>query len=63
MKKKVISLKCHKPIVEVMGREVSIPLPKGCLGICWVFESKKDARNFLGEDADNLVEVRLAKNE
>ena len=59
MKKKVMNLRCSKPVIEVMGQEVKLPLPKGCLGACWVFESKKSARDFFGEDADNLVEVRF----
>lgn len=33
--------------------------PSGCLGIAWIFESKKAARDFLGDGADRLVEIEL----
>jgi len=60
MKHSVIALKVHPGDVSVDGDKIRIKLPDGCLGICFAFESKKKAREYLGKDIDF---VRIEKIE
>lgn len=50
MKQKVLVLKLQKGDVEVDGRRQKTMLPDGCLGVSFVFESKKAARAYFGKD-------------
>ncbi len=54
MKHKVITMKIQPPIVTIEGIQVKMKLPEGCLGICFVFESKKTARAYMGKDVPLL---------
>jgi len=43
-KKMVILLECANPSFrDIMGGEVELVLPDGCVGVSYIFESKKKA--------------------
>ena len=51
MKHQVIALMIHDGEVGVgQDENVYMELPQGCTGMCFVFESKKAARDFWGKD-------------
>ena len=60
MKQKVIAMKVVPGFVRVDGIEIQIKLPPGCEGIMMVFESKKSARAWWGNDIA-LLEVEEIK--
>lgn len=63
MKKPVIALNMHPGgiLISETKERVNFRLPKGCFGICFVFESKKTAREFWGKDAKLLRIERIKK--
>lgn len=56
MKKQVIALKVHNGKITVEGIPNKMKLPDGCMGICFVFESKKAAKEYWGNDVP-MIEV------
>ena len=58
MKHMVIAMRVNQnPSIsgkDLSGQEVTIPfeLPDGAVGLCFVFESKKSARDYYGKDVD-----------
>jgi hypothetical protein len=58
--KTVIDTRIQKGSVTVDGIPAKITLPEGCVGICFVFESKKAAYNFGSRESD-LMEIKLTK--
>ena len=60
MKKQVIDRRINNGTVTVNGMTVKATLPDGCVGICFVFESKKAARDFGSKDSD-LEEIKISK--
>jgi len=45
-----MALKIHSGEVAVQGVKQKMILPEGCIGITFVFESKKMARKWWGKD-------------
>lgn len=41
-------------VIGVDGEIEKIELPNGCIGVCYVFESKKAARAYYGKDVKLL---------
>ena len=50
MKHKVICMKLHDGSVHLEGTRLNMKLPDGCIGLLFVFESKKAARAYYGKD-------------
>ena len=61
MKHPVIVLNLHKGEISVNGVRSQITLPKGCIGFCFAFESKKAAREWDGEASLIRVEKKTKK--
>ena len=66
MKHPVIALKKHSGEVKIMGERTRMILPPGCIGICFVFETKKAARKYWGNDIEMIrierVDVGLERD-
>jgi len=59
---KYIGLKlCKKPEVTISGQKNNITLPDGCLGILFVFKTKKAGREWLGKEC-KFREIEEIKN-
>ena len=52
MKHQVIAMKKHNAKVSFQGYEFNMTLPPGCTGVLFVFESKKAARKYWGNDIE-----------
>lgn len=60
MSKEYLSMQLHKrPAVSVDGHPEAMTLPPGCVGIMFVFGTKKAARDWCGKK----VELREIKTE
>lgn len=46
----------YTPSVAVDGQKTKMTLPDGCIGICYVFKTVRQAEDFLGAGVD-LTEV------
>jgi len=58
----VIAMRKHSGEILVNGIESRLPLPKGCTGILFCFESKKAAREYYGKDVE-LIEIKEIKEQ
>ena len=58
MKHKVICMKLHDGSVNLEGTRLNMKLPDGCIGLLFVFESKKAARAYYGTDV-SMHQVEL----
>jgi hypothetical protein len=56
MKKMCIALKVQNGNLEIGKVKVQLEFPDGCIGVCLVFESKKKAKEYYGNNI-NLAEV------
>lgn len=54
MKHNVIALMMCNQEVEIYGKMENLILPDGCIGVCYVFESKKAAREYWNKDVGLL---------
>lgn len=45
----------QKPEVTVNGVPNRVSLPKGCIGICYVFVTKEASEEFLGEEFNQFL--------
>ena len=57
--------KAYTPFVSVDGVQAKITLPDGCIGVCYVFKTKKQAKDFLGKDVvltDVSYEIKDVEN-
>jgi hypothetical protein len=61
MKHQVVAMKLHDGKIEYPGGCGKMTLPKGCVGLLFVFESKKAAREFWGNNAE-LLRVEIKPN-
>lgn len=57
MKHMVIAMKLSTGPEDPFGRSI-IQLPKGCVGFCLVFESKKTAKEFWGNNVE-FVQIKF----
>jgi hypothetical protein len=60
-KHRVLALNVNDGIVEINGKEYPMKLPKGCEGFCFVFDSKKAAREYWGNDVP-LARIKYKQN-
>ena len=56
--KAYLSMQMQPNEVTINGMRSKITLPKGCLGLMFVFESKETARDWHGKDVE-LTEIEL----
>lgn len=56
MKKQVIALNMHRGAMKIGNTPIKLNLPKGCVGMCFVFESKKTAKEYWGNNVP-LIEI------
>ena len=55
-KKQFLALDMMNEIsATIEGEPVKVDLPKGCVGVCYVFKAKKHARKYFGHDVDLAV--------
>lgn len=53
MRKKYLAMKTVSKITfEADGKTYNAKLPKGCVGVMYVFKKKKHATKFFGEDVE-----------
>ena len=50
MKHPVIAMMLNPGKMQIDGQEFPIKLPDGCMGLLFMFESKKAARKYWGKD-------------
>ena len=62
MKKLVIAMRLHRGHITIDGIPTKLNLPRGCLGLSFLFESKKAARAYWGKDTE-LLEVKIIESE
>jgi len=58
MKKPVIAWRLHSGDMTFCGTKIKTMLPVGCIGVCFVFESKKAARKYWGKEV-SLHEIEI----
>ena len=57
-KKYKIPLKLHNGEIALGSVSAKLKLPKRCIGMLFVFETKKAAIEFMGNDSD-IIEVEI----
>lgn len=62
MKHTVVAMELNTGAINVNGVDVQAILPDGCIGFFLVFESKKTARKYCGNDV-KLLKVKYAPKE
>jgi hypothetical protein len=61
MKKSYIAMKTvSKMTVDIEDKSYNVQLPKGCIGVMYVFKKKKHATKFFGNDVqcEQMKEVK-----
>ena len=59
-KQKVITTKVEQGYTNAktaLGQQMKIGLPEGCMGLCFVWESKKSAREWYGKKDTPMMEI------
>lgn len=55
MKKFYVAMRIAQPGVEIAGEQIKLGLPKGCIGVCYTFKTKKAGKEFYGKETEFAV--------